>query len=269
MTDDRRSEDRPGTGRREEWKLVVSVCGTVVAAYLGLRYLVPWLSVWSGATAGPAPVPAFAVAAYMGCVALGAFVYLSSDARRGRAFLSPFVRLLAGRTRRHVVARRFLVVLLPLAVGWATWEAVRPEFQRPPTFRRQHPTMPPEYAELENPYRHASPPAREAAVEEGTVLYQKNCRPCHGAAADGRGPLARGLRLQPVNFQDAGTIATVVEPYPFWRIETGAMGLPSVATPWNSAMPAWEDELDPDQIWKIILAEYLLAETEPRQPEGE
>ena len=32
-------------------------------------------------------------------------------------------------------------------------------------------------------------------------------------------------------------------------------------------MPSWEDELTEDEIWKIILAEYEIAEKEPRVPE--
>jgi hypothetical protein len=73
--------------------------------------------------------------------------------------------------------------------------------------------------------------------------------------------------LRPVDFTDPGTIATVVEAYPFWRITDGALGLPSIASPWNSAMPAWKDELEASDIWKIILAEYRISGTEPRQPE--
>ena len=99
------------------------------------------------------------------------------------------------------------------------------------------------------------------------MLYQKNCRPCHGTRGDGLGPLARGQRLQPADFTDPGNIATVVVQHPFWRITKGSLGLPPISTPWNSAMPPWEGELTPDEIWKIIMAEYRLSGTEPREPE--
>jgi hypothetical protein len=33
-------------------------------------------------------------------------------------------------------------------------------------------------------------------------------------------------------------------------------------------MPPWEDELEDDEIWRIILAEYAIAGREPRVPEG-
>jgi hypothetical protein len=32
-------------------------------------------------------------------------------------------------------------------------------------------------------------------------------------------------------------------------------------------MPSWKTELNDDQIWKIILAEYHTADVEPRKPE--
>jgi mono/diheme cytochrome c family protein len=102
---------------------------------------------------------------------------------------------------------------------------------------------------------------------EGRDLFQINCRPCHGSKADGNGPMAWGFRLRPANFTDPGTIATVVEQYVFWRIKEGGRGLPSVATPWDSAMPRWMDELSDDDIWKIIMGEYDTAGIVPRKPE--
>jgi mono/diheme cytochrome c family protein len=102
---------------------------------------------------------------------------------------------------------------------------------------------------------------------EGRVLYQKNCRPCHGVLTDGNGPMADGFKLRPINFTDNGTIETVVEGYTFWRVRNGGPGLPVEATPWDSAMPIWKNDLTDDQIWKIILAEYDTAEKSPRIPE--
>lgn len=258
---------RPPRNAPRERGLVAGVVAVVAAAYVVLRFVVPWISVWLGASAVPAPVPAFLLTLYMAWVGLGVLVYLSSSQRRWRTFLTPFVRLLAGTGRHVTAARRTFLVVAPVVVGWATWTEVRPGFERPPTFRRQHPTMPSEYVDRRNPHRDGEADVLRAAVGEGIVLYQKNCRPCHGAKADGQGPLARGLRLRPVDFRDPGTIATLVEQYAFWRVNEGALGLPEVATPWNSAMPGWEGELEADQLWKIILAEYRISGTEPRKPE--
>ena len=114
--------------------------------------------------------------------------------------------------------------------------------------------------------------ARAALLEktlfEGRALYAMNCRPCHGDSANGDGPLADGLKLRPINFTDNGTIETIVEGYTFWRVSTGGQALPVEATPWDSGMPQWQLNLTEEERWKIILAEYDLAEKTPRMPES-
>jgi mono/diheme cytochrome c family protein len=114
--------------------------------------------------------------------------------------------------------------------------------------------------------------ARAALLEkylfEGRALYAMNCRPCHGDSVAGDGPMADGFKLRPINFTDNGTIETIVEGYTFWRVMNGGPGLPTEATPWDSAMPEWKLNLTEAERWKIILAEYDLAEKTPRIPEG-
>ncbi len=245
------------------WTVVV-----LIAVYLGMRYGLPRLTVWIGASESPAPVPRFAQAIYMVCAVVGALVYVSSDEERWRLFLGPVVRVLALRPDVRWNARLLVLALFPLLVGWVTWRTVMPQSRTPAVLRVQHPTLPGAYGALENPFRRLPEDQQSAAEREGIVLYQKNCRPCHGTKARGGGPLARGLLLRPVDFSDPGTIATLVESYPFWRIKEGALGLPGFATPWHSAMPAWQDQLEEDDIWRIIMAEYRIAGTEPRRPEG-
>jgi mono/diheme cytochrome c family protein len=103
---------------------------------------------------------------------------------------------------------------------------------------------------------------------EGRALYAMNCRPCHGDSVAGDGPMADGFKLRPINFTDNGTIETIVEGYTFWRVTNGGPGLPTEATPWDSAMPEWKLNLTEEERWKIILAEYDLAGKTPRIPEG-
>lgn len=240
----------------------------LVLVYLGVRYGIPWLSVALGASQTPAPVPAFARTIYMMCTVVGAFVYLSSDDERWKRFLAPIVGIFLfrpGGARRHQIA---VLAILPLLAGWGAWRRVVPRPQARAAIRLPHPAMPEAYTEFVNPFRELRDEQRRAVEREGTVLFQKNCRPCHGTTADGNGPLARGLRLQPVDFTDPGTIASVVEPYALWRVHTGGLGLPPIGTPWNSAMPSWQDELGDEDIWKIIMAAYRIAGTEPRRPEG-
>ncbi len=114
--------------------------------------------------------------------------------------------------------------------------------------------------------------AKAALVEknlfEGRALYAMNCRACHGDSVSGDGPMADGFKLRPINFTDNGTIETIVEGYTFWRVMNGGPGLPVEATPWDSAMPEWKLSLTEEERWKIIAAEYDLAEKTPRIPEG-
>ena len=113
--------------------------------------------------------------------------------------------------------------------------------------------------------------AKAALIEknlfEGRALYAMNCRPCHGDSVAGDGPMADGFKLRPINFTDNGTIETIVEGYTFWRVANGGPGLPTEATPWDSARPIWKLNLSDEERWKIIMAEYDLAQKTPRIPE--
>jgi len=108
----------------------------------------------------------------------------------------------------------------------------------------------------------------EKNLYEGRALYAMNCRPCHGDSVAGDGPMADGFKLRPIDFTDNGTIETIVEGYTFWRVTNGGPGLPTEATPWDSAMPEWKLSLTEEERWKIILAEYNLAQKTPRIPES-
>ncbi|OGI06927.1 MAG: hypothetical protein A3F80_05895 [Candidatus Melainabacteria bacterium RIFCSPLOWO2_12_FULL_35_11] len=108
---------------------------------------------------------------------------------------------------------------------------------------------------------------REKNLFEGRILYEMNCRPCHGDSVAGDGPMADGFKLRPINFTDNGTIETIVEGYTFWRVSTGGRGLPKEATPWDSAMLVWQIDLTEEERWKIIMAEYDLSQKTARIPE--
>jgi mono/diheme cytochrome c family protein len=225
---------------------------------------------------------------YLLLALLGFFLYVTSAPARRQEFLAPartFLRAegALGRVRLGVF------VVAPVLFGGVIFAQVAPGVKSPTGLRIQHPTMPARFEGLQNPLRSPSDErvkqfiqeaslkgvtldqARAALVEkwtqEGVILYEKNCRPCHGVAAGGDGPMAPALPLKPANFRDPGTIATVVESYAFWRVQEGGRGLPTVATPWDSAMPVWKNDLKEEEIWKILLAEYATAGVEPRRPE--
>ncbi|MGH7372512.1 MAG: c-type cytochrome, partial [Candidatus Methylomirabilales bacterium] len=117
---------------------------------------------------------------------------------------------------------------------------------------------------LENPLR------KDAAnfnkyVAEGAVIYAKNCLFCHGDNLDGAGHFAHAFNPPPANFTDPGTIAMLQEAFLFWRIAKGGPGLPKESAPWNSVMPAWEDRLTEEEIWKVILYLYDATGYQPRR----
>lgn len=113
--------------------------------------------------------------------------------------------------------------------------------------------------------------AKKALLEkrlfEGMILYQINCRPCHGSEVAGAGPMAYGFKLRPIDFLKSETIETVTEGYIFWRVRNGGIGLPTESTPWDSAMPAWKNDLTEEEIWTIILAIYDMSGKAPLTPD--
>ena len=263
---------------------------TVVLVYLFIRVGIPYASMWIADRPSPVAVPAALTMIYMLLVFIGLYIYITISEENVREFLRPIQEFLRGRqTGSRAILRLGLLGLVPLLVGWVTYDRLAPKVQSLTGIRIQHPTIPGQYEKLINPYRNPTDDqvkqfqrqegldrigleeARkrlvEKAVAEGRGLYQKNCRVCHGSKADGSGPMAVGFRLRPADFRDPGTIGTVVEAYAFWRVNEGGRALPNESSPWDSAMPRWKDELTEAEIWKIILAEYELADVEPRKPE--
>jgi mono/diheme cytochrome c family protein len=122
---------------------------------------------------------------------------------------------------------------------------------------------------LENPLR--STGSLGAHVARGAEVYVTNCAPCHGDRLDGQGPYAHGLNPVPADFTSGGTISQLQESYVFWRTAKGGPGLPLEGTPWDSAMPAWEDILEADDIWSVIIYLYEQTGNTPRtwEEEGE
>ncbi len=257
--------------RRRRLPLAATTALALAGIWLIVEDVLPLLTMWLAGAERPVPLPRFARVLYLSIALAGAAVYATTGDRGLRELARPVIALLRPPRRegRHAAllraARLALLLLLPLAAGAVAYARAGFHPRSPVTLRTPHPAMPIAYEGLSNPLRGGDV---EGALAEGRVLFQINCRPCHGDAADGAGPVARGLRLKPANFTDPGTIATVVEAYAFWRVTEGAPGLPPEAAPWDSAMPAWKADLSEDQRWKAILAAYDLAGVEPRKREG-
>ncbi|MDP6954218.1 MAG: cytochrome c, partial [Alphaproteobacteria bacterium] len=209
------------------------------------------------------PIPSSLLSMYMFFVFAGVFmVFTFSDESAGE-LVAPIKSLVDDPSRK--LARNVVFVLLPLAAGLFAFTRMLPGFEAPLELRSIHPAPPAavtlfgkryDLLSLENPYRKLEkedPNAFAEAVAEGAEVYIRNCHFCHGDKLDGNGPYAAGLNPVPINFQDIGTIAQLQESFLFWRIATGGPGLPKEATPWASSMPVWQDFLDEDEIWQVIL----------------
>lgn len=257
-----------------------------------LKFIYPSVSMRLTDAPAPQPIPSTLMLIYTLIILLMTFIYTTSNEDRLKGFVAPVKKFLQSeRKGLYGIIRLGVLIILPLMIGGWIFQSGRPKVQSPAAIRIQHPTMPGRFEGVENPYRNPSKEMlaefaaknglkdvsqeeagrlfQEAVLKEGTVIYQKNCRPCHGVAAGGDGPFAKYFRLRPANFRDPGFIATIVEAYTFWRVSEGGPGLPPIATPWDSAMPMWgfEGQISEDDRWKAILAEYEIAGVEPRKPE--
>jgi len=249
--------------RHPFWQAVIVLVIAWIATDFGIGYLLPAIGLHS------APVPNSVVFQYVLTVLVGVLLYVSADENRWQEFKQPIHALMVQPEKRTL--RLAMLVLLPVLVGWITWGRVRPSVAAPPSFRSIHPANPNSItfrggsvnlATQENPLRTTG--SLDEHMATGRRVYYQNCLPCHGDHLDGRGHFAQGLNPVPANFQDNGTIAQLTESYVFWRIAKGGVGLPSEGTPWNSAMPAWEEFLTENEIWSVIIFLYEQTGWHPR-----
>lgn len=186
------------------------------------------------------------------------------------SFLAPIKSTLVEPGMSHI--RQPLLIVLPILVTVLIIVKMSGEVAPPAELRSIHPAPPTQLTfrdkrvdvmGLENPLRKDTANFNKY-VEEGATIYFQNCFFCHGDNLDGKGHFAPALNPMPANFVDKGTIAQLQESFVFWRITKGGPGLPNEGKPWNSAMPAWEDVLTENEIWKVIMYIYEGAGVEPR-----
>jgi len=254
---------RPSGLRVYLWHPFWQAVTILVLAYVIIVVGIPLLP-------GSAIVPKSVVLQYMATVLVGVLIYVSDNQERWRQFQEPIRAALV--EPRLKLVRGALLVAVSALVGWVAYGQVRTEVDAPPNFRSIHPAPPSEITfrgaqmtltGLENPLR-AFPDSFAVFVGEGKRIYYQNCLPCHGDHLDGLGHFAPGFNPRPANFQDNGTIAQLTESFVFWRIAKGGPGLPREGTPWNSAMPKWEDFLTEREIWSVILFLYDQTGWKPR-----
>ena len=217
------------------------------------------------------PAPWSVITLYMGVVLLALLVYVSSDGDSWRAFVAPLRALLVDDSL--IPIRVAAMIVLPLGLGYYAYSQAAATVEAPPELRAVHPAPPASVSfrgktidvqGLENPLRKDAANFKKH-VAEGAVIYVRNCMVCHGDNLDGAGHFAHAFNPPPANFTDPGTIAMLQEAYLFWRIAKGGPGLPKESTPWNSVMPAWEDRLGEEEIWKVVLYLYDATGYQPRR----
>jgi mono/diheme cytochrome c family protein len=254
--------------RRETFRhpLTQAVLWTAVCYVVfkwGIAYVPPLFGIPS------APVPRSVLLQFMAMAIAGILLWASEDEERWRRFREPIRAVLADPDKRGL--RWALGVLLPVLVGFLAYRQVRPKVVAPVALRSIHPAPPAEIAfrgktirlaGLENPLRAGG--RLEGAYEEGKRVYAENCVPCHGDLLNGQGHYAHGFNPPPLDFTSSGTIAQLTESFVFWRIAKGGPGLPPEGTPWNSAMPAWEQFLTEEEIWAVTLFLYQQTGWSPR-----
>lgn len=245
------------------WQAVVLLVVAYVAFKFGIAKVPPLLGVAS------APVPQSVLLQYMLTALVGILIYVSDTEESWRRFKAPLQAMLVDSDKRWL--RGVLLVLVPALVGWGAFQQVRPQVQIAGQLRSIHPAPPGQIQfhgqtiqldTLANPLRHTG--TLEEHYRDGRRVYYQNCIPCHGDLLDGHGHFAHGFDPAPLAF-DKGTIAQLRESFVFWRISKGGPGLPREGTPWNSAMPVWEDFLSEHEIWSVIVFLYEQAGVQPRQ----
>jgi mono/diheme cytochrome c family protein len=216
------------------------------------------------------PIPASVLVIYMTLTTVAILLFVLANERRWQAFVAPLRAVFEGRAPR--VVQTIVLTGLPVLIGAAGYARLAPTYDAPFEPRTVHPQPPTsflfrgrtvEVAGLANPLR-TNGPELEARIAEGKIIYYRNCFFCHGDALSGDGHFAAAFRPLPANFRDVGTISMLQESFVFWRVATGGPGLPKGATPWNSAMPVWQDFLSEEEIWKAILFIYAGSGSTPR-----
>lgn len=266
-----REPNSPPTGLRHPfWQAVLLLVGSYLLIRFGIAAIPPLLGVES------APVPASVVLQFMATALVGVLLYVSADETRWSQFKQPIHAVAVDADKKTL--RTAMLIALPLLVGFLTYRQVSASVGAPATLRSVHPAPPNritfrgssmQLAGLENPLRSAGDMSEHLAT--GRTVYLRNCMPCHGDRLDGNGHFAAAFSPVPADFTSNGTIAQLTESYVFWRIAKGGPGLPKEGTPWDSAMPAWEDVLQQDEIWSVILYMYDQTGWTPRtwEEEGE
>ncbi len=223
------------------------------------------------------PMPSSIFGMFMAIVTLALLAYLSANSENLEFAKSSIIRFLT--LKKFFTPLIIVTIALPTLVATRVYLNAAKQVKAPVIARTIHPPPPTEITfngtkidlvTSGNPYREleeTDPNGFQNHVENGRRVYYQNCVFCHGDNMRGNGIFVDGFDPIPANFADPTTIAMLQESYLFWRIAKGAPGLPVEATPWSSAMPAWEKFLSQEEIWDVILFLYDFTDQRPRAQE--
>lgn len=217
------------------------------------------------------PLPAQVIFMYMAMSVFTFLIYFSIKEDQFESFLRPMKTVLADDNK--VILRVLIVyILIPVLVGYITYWKVKPKLEPPVSARIVHPEPPTsiyfkgkkiKIIGLKNPLR-KDLYSLKSHIEEGKKIYFQNCFYCHGAELAGKGLFAEVFNLRPLPFKGTDTIAQLPESFVFYRIAKGWKTLPPGSTPWDSSMPAFEDFLTEEEVWKVVLYIYDASGNQPR-----
>ncbi|WKZ33624.1 MAG: cytochrome c [Thermodesulfobacteriota bacterium] len=219
------------------------------------------------------PIPSSVITMYMFFIIVTVLLVMTITDEGAEDLFAPARSLLEDPSKAF--ARNVLFAVLPIVAALSVYYLAA-EPAPPFELRSAHPAPPGavraygkvyELDGLENPLRSIEkedPAAFKEMVREGGEVYFRNCLFCHGAKLDGRGHYAHAMDPLPMPFTGSDTIAQLKESYLFWRIVKGGPGLPREGGPNISSMPAWEDELTEEEVWKVILFLYDYTGNRPR-----
>jgi mono/diheme cytochrome c family protein len=108
-------------------------------------------------------------------------------------------------------------------------------------WRFMHQGTPPRYRGARNPLK-----ADAKTVAEGRELYKENCSRCHGPKGAGNGNAPNSLNPSPALLAYMIQMPMLIDEYMLWSIADGGKAF-------GSPMPAFEETLSRNQIWKIVI----------------
>ncbi len=150
--------------------------------------------------------------------------------------------------RSHVLAAAGLMFACGLAVSArqasTTTTATPVPQQRPGGW-----VLPPDAKDEKNPV--AGDPK---AIEAGKVLFEKNCKRCHGPGGQGDGPDADPDAMQDMDLTNARRAARNPDGVVFYKAWNGRA---------KPKMPAVKEELTRDQLWQIVSYVQTLRQKSP------